>query len=315
MPTYFPYLRGKQQEMIALRQLKERLAIEHSVKPIVELVNSNTTTLNTLDACVVAMTKFVLVTNPKHGQFEGREQDFYNTFVHNGPLEDYDKYFPALHIYRDTGMREVKRFLKNYDSCDWRAVIYNGEPASDEVREWCSTDQRIYYHIVRDGNVTSEFAKSFPISRRVILRDNFKRQARNADYPTIPELFTDMTTPAGNPDDLAWGDYSIVGDYYSEKGGPAMAVAIHHVHYGDSPGALYVSHFLSDRQETTADTPGKTMEAVDNLVKALDSYEPNLTDACSEYRRMAMHGESNGLPYLKRLGILHHLELMLDHEQ
>jgi len=92
-----------------------------------------------------------------------------------------------------------------------------------------------------------------------------------------------------------------------------MAVAVHHIHYreGDS-GSLDISHFISDRTETTADTPGKIIEAVTHLVDGLDELLPNNTDACDEYREMVSTGDSRGLGYLKRLAIMHHLELMLD---
>lgn len=90
-------------------------------------------------------------------------------------------------------------------------------------------------------------------------------------------------------------------------------VTVHHVHFsGRHPGPLDISHFISDRTETTADTPGKIIEAVQKLVAALNHLRPANTDACDEYREMAEAGVSRGLGYLKRLAIQHHLELMLD---
>jgi hypothetical protein len=122
-----------------------------------------------------------------------------------------------------------------------------------------------------------------------------------------------MNTQEGNRIGLDFGDFSIVGDQYSEGGGAAMAVAVHHIHYreGDS-GSLGISHFISDRTDTTADPAGKSIEAVTHLVNALDELLPNDTDACDEYREMVRTGEWHGLGYLKRLAIQHHLELMLD---
>jgi len=94
---------------------------------------------------------------------------------------------------------------------------------------------------------------------------------------------------------------------------PAYAVTVHHIHYheGDS-GPLDISHFISDRTDSTADTAGKSIEAITHLVEALDDLLPNDTEACGEYREIAQTEEYHGLGYLKRLAIKHHLEVMLD---
>jgi hypothetical protein len=163
------------------------------------------------------------------------------------------------------------------------------------------------------GNVApAEHVRGIDEQRRVLIADKFRDQPRNADYPPR-EFFTDMNTREGNRIGVDFGDFSIVGDQYSDKGGPALAVAVHHIHYreGDS-GSLDISHFISDRTETTADTPGKIIEAVTHLVDALHEISPSDTHACEEYREMVRTGESRGLGYLKRLAIKHHIELMLN---
>jgi hypothetical protein len=218
-----------------------------------------------------------------------------------------------LHINHGTRIQEVNSFNERYDA-PFRAVIYNAEPAVAAVRDWCATDDRIYHHIFLDGKVSSAFMQPIPLTRRVLIRDNFNRQTRNSDYPTEVEHFTDMNTTAGNPDGVNWGDYSIVGDDYSDGGGAALAVAIHHIHKSESTGALQISHFLSDDQQSTANVSGKVIQAVRNLVNNLDSLLPNQTCACNIYRDMAESGNSRGLGYLKRLAILHHLEIMLADE-
>jgi hypothetical protein len=140
--------------------------------------------------------------------------------------------------------------------------------------------------------------------------DRFQRQERNADYPER-ELFTDWNTVGGNPNRLDFGDFSIVGNYYTDEGGPAYAVALHHIHFQNESGPLDISHFISDRVDTTADTPGKTIEALTKLVDALSGLLPNDTEACAEYTEMAESGISRGLGYMKKLAIKHHLEVML----
>jgi hypothetical protein len=143
--------------------------------------------------------------------------------------------------------------------------------------------------------------------------DNFRRQTRNADYPQV-ERFTDMNTTAGNPDNLNWGDYSIQGDSYAEGGGAAMTVAIHHIHFREGSESLDISHFLSDRQDTTDDPAGKAIEAAQKLVDSLGRMTPNDTIACREYVEMVDTGQWRGLGYFKRLGIIQEIEIILGDE-
>ena len=104
----------------------------------------------------------------------------------------------------------------------------------------------------------------------------------------------------------------MVGDYFTTTGGSAHAVALHHIHYAEHSQDLHISHFISDRTETSADIPGKIIEAVNHLVDALNTIRPNDTQACQEYREMEQNQQARGLGYMKRLAIKHHLGIMLD---
>jgi hypothetical protein len=219
----------------------------------------------------------------------------------------------ALYINRETSIIQVNKFNENYAAVPFRAVIYLGEPANTAVQNWCGTDDRLYYHIIKDKAVSAGFVQNIAPARRVIIRDSFVRRERNSDYPPM-EFFTDQNTTQGNPSGTNWGDYSIQGDFYKETGGPAMTVALHHIHYGEDGESLYISHYLSDRQETTEDIPGKVIEAVRKLVGDLDTLAPNDTLACDEYRIMAESGNAKSLGYMKRLAILQHLETILNDE-
>lgn len=311
MSTYFPYLRGKQNELLALREVAARIAANGAVCPIIEVVKFNSTTRISMDHFVENGMPFVLITNPEHGEFKGNEQKLWAE-ISDSPLSEYDNYIPALRVTRDTHIREVRRFCDIYGDLPLKAAIYQGEPASQEVLNWLAEDKGIYHHIIVDGHVAKSFVNAIPKARRVMINDNFRRQTRNADYPES-EHFTDMNTDEGNPDGLNWGDYSIQGDNYSESGGPAYAVAIHHLYFDETTGAIRVGHYLSDRQETIEDTPGKIIEAVKKLVVDLARLPPE-TAACGEYREMAESENSRGLGYLKRLAILHHLQLILGNE-
>ena len=312
MTTYFPFLRGKREELFALKSLASTIASRHSVYPIIEPVKGNSIATNAFDKFVEDEMPFVFITNPKYGDYKGRGQALYQEFCVDGSLSEYENYIPALYIYRETGLSELNDFNQKYHH-RLRAVIYHAVPASESVLDACLEEGVIYHHIILDGNIPANFINQVPTSRRVIIRDNFKRQLRNSEYPPH-EHYTDLNTTAGNPLNINWGDYSVVGDQYSETGGAALAVAIHHIHQSDASGALEIDHFLSDDQETTANVGGKIIQAVQNLVSNLPTLMPNDTCACHQYKRMAESGHSKGLGYLKRLAIIHHLETIISNE-
>lgn len=203
---------------------------------------------------------------------------------------------------------DLSAFVEEYANHEL-AAIYWGLPEEQDARDILG-DDRIIHHVILNGRVASAYVNGIDAEKRVIITDPFNRQARNADYPAR-EFFTDRNTIAGNPDRLDFGDFSIVGNHYMEQGGPAFAVALHHIHFRNNPGPLDISHLISDRTETSVDTPGKIIEALDKLVAALPDLEPNDTEACDEYRQMAEDEVSRGLGYMKRLAIKHHLEVML----
>ncbi|MCW1913749.1 sce7725 family protein [Luteolibacter sp. GHJ8] len=308
MPTYFPFLRGKQNELIAVRELSGRIADSSAVRPIIEPVNGNATTIGALNEFYRQGMQFGLIVNPSHGEFAGNEARLLSDVIKPTVL-DYDNFFPILQVDRNTSLAQVEWFKKQFPQ-EWKAVIYRAMPEVPRVLDWVTTDARIYHHIFLDGRVSGEYVTQVPAARRVMIRDNFNKQERNKDYELV-EHFTDMNTLVGNPEGVGWGDFSIVGSKFSEGGGQAYAVAIHHVHQSQNGDHLDVSHAISDRQDTDEDTPGKVIEAVNNLLSRVENLYPNDTSACREYQKMSRTGVSRGLGYLKRLAIRHHLEIFL----
>jgi hypothetical protein len=309
MKRYFPFLRGKLNELMALRELAGEIAEHRRVIPIIEPVNNNPTARISLDRFIEASMPFLFICNPFHGDFKQDSESLFNDLI-NAELMEYDNWIPALQLVHGTSVATVQQFLNRYSKREV-AVVYQGFPANSQTLGLL-TNAAIVHHVFIGNSVTTAHISSIARELRVLVSDRFHREPRNADY-TDREFFTDMNTPGGNTERVDFGDFSIAGDQYRDDGGPAHAVAIHHIHYqGAGAGPLDISHFKSDRTESTVDTAGKSIEAVVNLVNALDELHPNNTDACDEYREMATSGEWHGLGYLKRLGIQHHLEIMLN---
>ena len=66
---YFPYLRGRQYELIALRELLENDTLSKRVVPIIEPVKLSSTLINTLEWFKNKEQQCSLILNPAVGSF------------------------------------------------------------------------------------------------------------------------------------------------------------------------------------------------------------------------------------------------------
>jgi hypothetical protein len=115
-----------------------------------------------------------------------------------------------------------------------------------------------------------------------------------------------------------FGDFLIVGDDYSEGGGPAYAVAIHLTFIDpDQDNSMFIYHFISERQDTPTDPAGNFAEALKDMVKTLDRPRSKVleTSAVKEFRSLHKQGHFPGLGYVKKLSMNHHIETLAHYFQ
>ena len=66
---YFPYLRGRQFELIALRELVEKDVLSGKITPIIEPVKLSSTLVKTIETYRANNKQLAIITNPKVGGF------------------------------------------------------------------------------------------------------------------------------------------------------------------------------------------------------------------------------------------------------
>ncbi len=155
--------------------------------------------------------------------------------------------------------------------------------------------------------------RHFKGSQRVLIRDGFVRR-KNADYPPV-EKFSDLHVTFEEEGMNGFGDFLVVGDDYSEGGGPAYAVAIHLTHIDpDKDDVMYVYHFLSTTNDTPTDPAGKFSQALEKLIAKLNSGASHLVEGSSiaEFRELHEKKHFPGLGHVKKLAMKHHLETLAD---
>jgi hypothetical protein len=127
-------------------------------------------------------------------------------------------------------------------------------------------------HIFFDESCGKLYQKHFSGANRILLRDRFQRM-RNRDYELVGP-FSDLHVTFPDEGMNGFGDFLIVGDDYSESGGPAYAITIHLTFIDpDQDDAMQIYHFKSKRLDTPKDPAGKFAEALAAMMKTL--HAPN----------------------------------------
>jgi hypothetical protein len=168
-------------------------------------------------------------------------------------------------------------------------------------------------HVFLDRFCGKLYQRHFKGAHRVLVRDGFEKR-RNRDYAETPlEPFSDLHATFRDEGMDGFGDFLIVGDDFSESGGPAYAVAIHLTFIDpDQDDAMQIHHFVSERQDTPKDPAGKFAEALNKMIETLDEPRSKVLEsaAVKEFRELHKAGHFPGLGYVKKLSMNHHIETL-----
>lgn len=304
---YFPYFRGKQFELMAIRESTEILA-QNEFTPIIEPVNENLRGLDrALDELGEAGATAIVVVNPRHGYFSD-ERDGVLEYV-QARLRQTTSIRPGVLLSNEATVESALNLIDNFE-VDEPFLIHAG---FDEGKALAAALAGRSFKNAFIGDQNRLYRTSIqPISLGdIILRDGFEVR-RNADYGRR-DHFSDLHVTYELENAIGFGDFLTVGDRYAEGGGPAYAVAIHlTVIDPEKDDDMFVLHFVSDTNHTPVDPASKFAEAVEKLAVEANRGDTLIrrTGAVSEFLDLHHRGHYPGLGYVKKLSMKHHLELM-----
>ena len=200
---YFPYLRGRQFELIALRELLEGKRISEKVIPIIEPVKPSSTLLKTLETFVKNDREIAVVFNPTVGDFakklkEMREEDSKVANELYDLLTQNDKVIKSYIMDRGI-LSEIKsEASKN----KYLIINLNRDCLDDFLDAYEDTLPR--FTLIPDDRA---FRRVIPDSK-VLFEDNFNKQSRNIDYiDNQDEFFSDSHLYYQNENYVGFADY------------------------------------------------------------------------------------------------------------
>lgn len=308
---YFPYLRGKQFELIALRELCALFPEELSkISPIIEPVKASSTLNSTLAELANRKANFNLIINPRVGDLEGQYERIIEIITSSIPTE-YDNYQLAVIIDPKTE-RNIATLIEFVNALDLNyngiTLIHKTEINSQNI-ELLKTQLNVVYNVIYFKNTSRRYYREFDANTLVSLDDYFEEQSRNADYLNQESNFSKEYRFYILDGFVGFSDFLTIGDNYSESGFLPRAVAIHLSYLDDEQ--IKVKHFVSDSNEDVADIGGKFSEAIDKLVIWCNENNLN-TAAINEFRDLHDRGHFPGLGTLKKLSIMNHIELIIN---
>lgn len=302
---YFPFLRGRQFELIAIRELVEKSLISKNVMPVIEPVRLSAALIKTMTTYQERDRTLGLIRNPQVGNMikdlndekNKKDKDRFMDLLENMDLLFFlysnNKLSEQISSFEKQGLtkRDIATICVKQDEIAHFETAYN----TDFPR----------YNFIKDESV---FRRRMP-DQRVLFEDRFPKKSRNVDYlKQEDETFSLDHLYYKQDGYVGFSDYSIIGDQYSESGFAPYAIAIHIVYFSEDQ-SLRVRHFVSDTNDDISDPAGKFAEALKKLVAWNETYKLD-TYGINTFEEIYKNRSYPGLGTVKKLSVMHHLELM-----
>lgn len=303
---YFPYLRGRQYELLALRELVNKKLLGKNITPIIEPVKLSSTLIKTIEEFIGEKRNIAIIRNPKVGSFISEMKDTNKDSNREKFLSFLEsEYIINAHIMEKNSSTKLKKWeSKGVGKGDWLIINNNRDSLSIFEDEFSEIYPR--YVLIPDESAFRRKVKR----HRVLLDDKFEKRNRNSDYIEKEDEFFSEDHLLFETDGFeGFSDYSVIGSDYLESGFAPYAVAIHIVYF-TKDNILRVRHFVSDSNEDIQDPAGKFYEAVQKLAHWCKQENIKETFGLRVLLEHYCDKTYPGLGSVKKLAVMHHLELI-----
>lgn len=307
---YFPYLRGKQFELIALRELSVFMSSKRDkISPVIEPVKDSSTLKSTLKELAEKNINFNFIINPRVGHFKNSFSELLGILKEN--LNDYANFQISIIVDKITqqGIQELLEFTSRIDiNHNGYTLIHIQEIEKDSIEE-LNSNLNIKYNLIYFEKTSRRYYREFDQPTRVSLDDYFRKLDRNADYLQVPVSdFSEEYKFYSDDNFVGFSDFLTIGDIYSESGFLPRAVAIH-LSYIESD-KIRVRHFTSDSNQDSSDIGGKFAEALQKLVDWCNTENITETEGITMFKDLHQRGHFPGLGSIKKISTINHIELV-----
>lgn len=307
---YFPYLRGKQYELLALRDLVNLPLDKDKIIPIIEPVKKSLRSVEiALKALKTIDVKVQLIVNPMHGDLMDKTNDLID-FIEEQVSSGLDNIIPTFLVHNDRDVDFIIEWCdqKGYDESGFSLIHMSPVRSIDRLASYCE-NKKCFYNIFHINHVFA-LRRKFKSETQAILGDYFDKQRVNADYSKdVDKSFSSDCFFYRNEGFVAFSDFQVIGSGWVEGGWSPVAVAIHLTYKDSDTDEIRIHHFVSDSSKQEQDIAGRFHEALNKLIQFADERQLQ-SMALEEFQTINLMGSYHGLGIVKKLSIMHHIELM-----
>lgn len=300
---YYPYLRARQFELIALRELAAEEKTQNVILPVLEPVKSSNNNLNLLHKVLQEHDQAAyLIVNPLVGEVTG---DSVHYLEYLNSLDGL-MFRPAFHFRNNAEYIRQSVSANKLSAC---MLICQGDVSADdpEFSTLMELTEIAAVNVEDPGKNRSLDRFLRRLEKDYIrLDDLFEKQTRNVVFLNIPaHRFSEEHLYFDEEGFKGFSDYTVLPNEYSDGGSTPRAVVIHFT-YLNSDKQIWIRHFTSDTNDSIANVQGKFAEAARKAVDYCRHHE--LTNsAIKELETFFDEEHYPGLGIIKKISIKNHL--------
>jgi len=296
---YYPYLRGRMYDLLALKSLSENNQLGQNIVPIIEPVRDSKELQQTVQIFIDQKQPFGVIANPQVSLYGlNGESKLYPL----PKLSELPFYYPSAILAPDfssdflkiSGNQKSLLIAKNYPLLQ----AYANTKLLKKVSGVLIPEEARLHQLAGD--------------KAISLTDPLAFVEHVADYTDLDDEYFEPASWWNQVDNYhGFGDYSMVGSHYFDKGMPSRAISMHII-YVTTDGSLRIHHFVSDSNETMGGQKNKFFEALQKLCDWVPEnlHGLNMTPALQELMAYQAQDKFPGLGNVKKLSLMHHFQLM-----
>lgn len=260
---YYPFLRARQFELIALRDLASESVLQSFIFPILEPVKETHNNLNlAFKVFQEHQQQAYLIVNPSVGEKTGNNTHYLEYFQE---LEG-GTFLPAFHYHNNAAY--INHSISSFDLTRCMLICQNDVSPEDTAFRELVQLPAIEAINVQDPGRNRALDRFIRGLGKIYIRldDFFEKQARNSDFLDIEEhRFSEEHLYFDDEGFSGFSDYTVLPSEFVSGGSTPRAVVIH-LTYLNGQNQIWIRHFTSDTNDSIANVQGKFAEAAAKAV-------------------------------------------------
>lgn len=269
---YYPLIRGRQFDLLALREAVQQDQLSPQIIPVLEPVKDLPALVSVAQAFRAAAHPLYIIQNPQVG---------------------------------DYGLLAAPRYVPTLDQWCQPARYFDGQPAPLLIAQTKAQVQTLpKKQLAMVPNEARVRQLAHP--QAIYLEDHTPTRERTEDYATVQREFYQY--PLRALPDVGFADYPLAVQHFDPHGYPQRAIALHLLYpQGDS---LWLQHLVSVNNADYSDPAGKFFEALAPLPAWLAAHPDAGTPAIDALLALLAQHHFPGLGTLRKLQLRHLLSIM-----